>query len=148
MRLYDLGERDGWTCWICGNAVDPNAVPGSHQAASMDHVVPRSAGGETVDDNLRLAHRKCNSKRSNLVPELSWPTHLHLIQPAPLWQSVRRLSKRKGTRELVAMLPDREEAEDASRWVVMAATMMSGEPWTSEVQQFDHGWAVQLSNSA
>jgi 5-methylcytosine-specific restriction endonuclease McrA len=46
-------ERDGGTCWLCG-------LPGADTA---DHVIPRSRGGSNFDNNLRAAHRACNSKR-------------------------------------------------------------------------------------
>ena len=43
----------GDSCWLCG-------TPG---ADSIDHVVPRAAGGGDDLANLRPAHRRCNSRR-------------------------------------------------------------------------------------
>lgn len=40
-------------CWICGQL----------GADTVDHVVPLSRGGTNSLDNLRPAHRKCNSAR-------------------------------------------------------------------------------------
>ena len=45
----------GDACWLCGQ-------PGADTA---DHVVPRSRGGGNELDNLRPAHRRCNSARGN-----------------------------------------------------------------------------------
>ena len=132
MKLADLGQRDGWVCWLCGNAVDPGAQVGSANAASMDHVLPRKHGGTTDDANLRLAHRRCNSRRGSALPELDWPDGLALIEAAPLWQSVQRLMKRQGTAELVVMSPHRRDAEEASSWLVAASTMVTGLRWTAE----------------
>jgi 5-methylcytosine-specific restriction endonuclease McrA len=46
----------GRVCWVCGE-------PG---ADSIDHVVPISEGGTHTLDNLRPAHRACNSRRNAL----------------------------------------------------------------------------------
>lgn len=46
-------RRDGWVCWLCGQ----------DGADTVDHVIPRSRGGESSDDNLRAAHRSCNARR-------------------------------------------------------------------------------------
>lgn len=60
-------ERDGWTCQLCGDPVDPNLNTQERMGATLDHIVPRSLT-LTPDDspeNLRLAHRACNSARGN-----------------------------------------------------------------------------------
>jgi 5-methylcytosine-specific restriction endonuclease McrA len=45
----------GTRCWLCGK----------DGADSADHVLPRSRGGSDHIDNLRPAHRRCNSGRGN-----------------------------------------------------------------------------------
>lgn len=49
--------RDEWACQYCGRA-----------AENMDHVVPRSRGGEHVWENVVAACRRCNSKKENRLP--------------------------------------------------------------------------------
>lgn len=49
-------ERDGYLCQLC---FDPR-LP----ADSADHIVPLVAGGPSVLDNLRAAHKSCNSRRN------------------------------------------------------------------------------------
>lgn len=44
----------GWTCCIC-------ARPISQGQESLQHMKPRSKGGTDDPDNLRPAHRRCNS---------------------------------------------------------------------------------------
>ena len=54
-------ERDGWTCYLCGNACLRG--PGTRykpRAPVIDHVVPLSKGGEDSLGNVRCAHDKCN----------------------------------------------------------------------------------------
>lgn len=45
----------GGRCWLCGHL----------GADTLDHVVPVSKGGTNDPDNLRPAHRACNSARGN-----------------------------------------------------------------------------------
>lgn len=49
-------------CGICGTEIP------QFYNATLDHIVPRSAGGHTREHNIRLAHRRCNNNRSS-TPE-------------------------------------------------------------------------------
>lgn len=54
-------ERDGGICQLCSNPVDM-ALPYPHpKAATLDHIVPVSAGGSHDLSNLQLAHMDCNA---------------------------------------------------------------------------------------
>jgi hypothetical protein len=61
-----IWERDGGVCHLCGNAVDPTKM-------HLDHVIPRSLGGETDEANLRVSHPICNVGKSNRVDGLKPP---------------------------------------------------------------------------
>lgn len=50
--------RDGWVCQYCGAA-----------AENLDHVVPRSRGGEHSWENVVAACRRCNSRKENRLAE-------------------------------------------------------------------------------
>lgn len=55
-------ERDGHSCVYCGR-----------RAESIDHVVPRSRGGEHVWDNVVASCRTCNHRKADrLLGELGW----------------------------------------------------------------------------
>lgn len=59
-----LGERDGWTCHLCGGKVRNTAgIHGVPLGATVDHLVPIAAGGEHQWPNVALAHRQCNLSR-------------------------------------------------------------------------------------
>lgn len=58
-------ERDGWRCQLCGEQVDINAAANSAWSPTLDHITPRSRGGSDDPENLRLAHRWCNSVRGD-----------------------------------------------------------------------------------
>lgn len=63
-RLVSLRTKDGDNCWICGKVMDFRLCARRRwRAATVDHVIPTSVGGPNTQDNLRLAHRKCNSER-------------------------------------------------------------------------------------
>jgi 5-methylcytosine-specific restriction endonuclease McrA len=55
IRKQVLAEES--VCWMCGLP----ALPGDPLTA--DHIIPRAAGGRTVRENYRAAHRSCNSRR-------------------------------------------------------------------------------------
>ncbi len=155
MKAEHIGERDGWTCWLCGHRVDPFAPSGSPSSPTVDHVVPRSRGGSNDDTNLRLAHRRCNGRRGNHLPELDWPDEFGLLDAPPLWRSLRHLiptrslrkarrrSKRRAARRrsaagdqglVVALAPTAETAEAAGRWAREAAHRFVGGTWTATTE--------------
>lgn len=63
-RLY---ERDAWTCQICGEETLREWVPGDGQSPTLDHIEPQSHTlvPDHSDENLRTAHWRCNSLRSD-----------------------------------------------------------------------------------
>jgi 5-methylcytosine-specific restriction endonuclease McrA len=53
-------ERDGLTCWICDKYVDPWDI-------HFDHVQPLAEGGAHSMENIKVAHSRCNLKKSGKV---------------------------------------------------------------------------------
>jgi len=70
----------GTICHLCGE-------PG---ADTPDHLVPRSHGGSDSIENLRPAHRSCNSSRSDLTLK-EWfakhPLPVDRVAPSFDWTS-------------------------------------------------------------
>lgn len=59
-----LARRDGNLCSICCYPMKLRANPDKdHDAATVDHRVPRARGGTDHISNLQLAHRRCNQER-------------------------------------------------------------------------------------
>lgn len=58
-----IKERDHFTCCICGNSIEkePNLL------LEIDHIVPVSKGGCTVEDNLQTLCWKCNRTKSDKI---------------------------------------------------------------------------------
>lgn len=71
-------RRDNYTCQYCGTCENP---------LTIDHVLPKSRGGESKWNNVVVACKDCNLKKGNLTPlekgmklskkpskaELQWP---------------------------------------------------------------------------
>lgn len=55
--------RDGLVCWLCGDEMWLGAPENHPLAFSLDHVVPSAFGGGDEIENLKGAHRVCNSAR-------------------------------------------------------------------------------------
>jgi 5-methylcytosine-specific restriction endonuclease McrA len=43
-------------CWVCGQHVAP-------EDATLEHITPRSQGGNSHRDNLAISHLLCNQQR-------------------------------------------------------------------------------------
>jgi hypothetical protein len=54
-RRLEVLQRDGYICTYCGE-----------DATSVDHVIPRSAGGDHSLANLVACCLKCNGKKGNM----------------------------------------------------------------------------------
>lgn len=72
INLPALFDRDGGRCRICGAMCDYNditvkngAVIAGDNYPSIDHIVPISKGGTHEWSNVQLAHKRCNSVKSN-----------------------------------------------------------------------------------
>lgn len=63
----EIYERDGWTCGICHDPVDRSLQWPDPKSASLDHVVPLTAGGAHVRANVQCAHLGCNSSKGSRV---------------------------------------------------------------------------------
>jgi HNH endonuclease len=61
-QLFEfLMKRDGTDCFLCG-------TPFINQHPTIDHWIPKAAGGGDEVENLRLMHRKCNLSKGDLIP--------------------------------------------------------------------------------
>ena len=50
--------RDGWACQYCGNRSN----------LTVDHVIPRSRGGDSTWENIVASCAPCNRRKGNLMP--------------------------------------------------------------------------------
>lgn len=67
--MSQLIERDESTCGICGELVTESTGP---MKPSIDHIIPLSRGGLHSEENIQLAHYRCNlSKNNKLESEMA-----------------------------------------------------------------------------
>jgi 5-methylcytosine-specific restriction endonuclease McrA len=71
-----LFARDGWRCVYCGSSAG---------RLTLDHVVPRSRGGDSVWENVVTSCAPCNHKKGNrLLEEASMTLSSPPRPPAPV----------------------------------------------------------------
>jgi 5-methylcytosine-specific restriction endonuclease McrA len=80
-----LRQRDGWKCQLCKEDFsDPFPAHPHPKSVTVDHIIPIWKGGTDAQDNLRLAHRICNMKRSG--EELSPAQRLRDQKATAAWR--------------------------------------------------------------
>jgi 5-methylcytosine-specific restriction endonuclease McrA len=63
VNRWELLEAAEHTCYLCGHFLSVHDM-------TLDHVVPLARGGAHTPENLRPAHRSCNSRKgSRLLSE-------------------------------------------------------------------------------
>ena len=71
-----LFARDGWRCAYCGTA---------SSRLTLDHVVPRSKGGESIWENVVAACAPCNHRKGDrTVEEARMELRVRPRPPAPV----------------------------------------------------------------
>ncbi|WP_372492152.1 hypothetical protein [Kineosporia corallincola] len=117
-QLEDVGNQDGWRCWVCDEPVDPDASVNDDRGPSIDARTnkPRAKVGADYAGAERLAHRACNTKKGAVTPVVPWPSGPMIVEPAPLVTVAERLF-RKGGREIVARCPDQADARATADWL-------------------------------
>jgi hypothetical protein len=124
MRLEEVGERDGWRCWLCDEPVDPNMPVNDPRGPSIDaRTTERKAkakgkakGARGGRGQERLAHRSCNTGRGSIKPVVEWPEHLFVVDQAVILTTVDRL-QRNGGREIVGRCLEFDDATSAAEWI-------------------------------
>lgn len=58
-----IKERDNYTCCMCGNSIYNEA----NLLLEIDHIVPVSKGGYTIEENLQTLCWKCNRAKSDKI---------------------------------------------------------------------------------
>lgn len=116
-RLDEVGEADGWRCWLCDEPVDPERSVNDDRGPSIDQRISKAKSKKGGDSQERLAHRGCNTKKGAVAAVVPWGEGLFLSDPAPIIASADRLV-RKGGREVMARCPTKQDAQDAAAWLV------------------------------
>ena len=114
--LNEVGERDGWRCWLCDKPVDPEASVNADLGPSVDsYAVAKTKKASTLVE--RLAHRACNTMKGKIEPVVPWSDEIFVVDPSPIVATVFRLTS-KGGREAIARCPSEADARQASEWLL------------------------------
>lgn len=115
-KLDEVGDRDGWRCWLCDEPVDRNKSVNDARGPSVDSITTgKNVKGRPAPE--RLAHRACNTKKGAVKAVVPWADRLFVVEPAPLIGVVERFGRKRG-REVVARCPTRADADEASTWLI------------------------------
>ena len=68
IESLEIFDRDRWVCGICLCSVPKDVHVQHPHAATLDHIIPLSKGGTHTHDNVQLAHRQCNTLKSDTLP--------------------------------------------------------------------------------
>lgn len=69
ITIEKLIERDGNTCYICGIRTSKEGGCYDPKYPNIEHVHPRSLGGEDAWYNVKVACRDCNVRKNNIPLE-------------------------------------------------------------------------------
>jgi len=117
-QLEEIGDADGWRCWLCDGTVDPEMSVNDPRGPSIDSRMTKSrAKKKSATPPPRLAHRGCNTGKGAVEAVVPWAEHLFVVDPAPIIPSIDRLD-RKGGREIMARCPTEQDAAAAAEWLV------------------------------
>ncbi len=123
--LDEVGERDGWRCWLCDQPVDRDMPSHDSRGASVDSRITKARAKKKTKGNKgkpmplpeRLAHIGCNTGKGAVEPVVPWPDDLFVIDPVAIIPTADRLL-RKGGREIMARCPTEEDAEATADWLL------------------------------
>jgi hypothetical protein len=73
----NIFTRDGYRCMYCGHSKAGSEL-------ELEHVMPRSRGGQKSWDNLVAACRKCNARKNDRTPEEAGMKLIHRPLPATI----------------------------------------------------------------
>lgn len=129
-KLDEVGERDGWRCWLCDEAVDPKMSVNDPRGPSIDSRTTKARAGVPE----RLAHRGCNTKKGAIAAVVPWAPHLFVVDPAPIIAAVDRLGRKRG-REVMARCPTKADGDEAAAWLLARVGRLAPElAATTEVE--------------
>ncbi len=145
--LDEVGDRDGWRCWLCDEPVDRAMSVNDGRGPSVDTrgaAAAKAKKNSGVDPADRLAHRACNTRKGAVAAVVPWPERLFVSDPAPLIGVAERLA-RKGGREVVARCPSRADADDTAAWLVDRFSRLTpGMPTTASIESGGGQFVVAL----
>ncbi len=135
--LEEVGQQDGWRCWLCDQPVDPDRSVNDDRGPSVDarSTAKRAKKKSKRALTPRLAHRACNTGKGNVEAVVPWPEDLFVVDPVPLIAASERLMA-KGGREVLCRCLSTEDAEASAAWLIDRLRRLEPElTATAEIQE-------------
>lgn len=123
-RLDEIGDRDGWRCWICDEPVDRKMSVNDARGPSTDSITTKAKSKAKGEVQERLAHRACNTKKGAVAAVAPWSKDLFVVDAAPIIETVEAL-KRRGGRTVIARCPTKADGEAAATWLLDRVSRLS-----------------------
>ncbi len=123
-RLDEVGESDGWRCWLCDQPVDRDMSVNDPRGPSVDTITTKARNKKGPMPPERLAHRACNTNKGATAPVVPWPDDLFIADPAPIVTTIEQLQRKKG-RAVVGRFPSASDADVAASWLADRLTRLS-----------------------
>lgn len=148
-QLDDVGEADGWRCWLCDEPVDRAMPSNDPRGASLDTRITKARAKKLRKSKEkppaeRLAHKGCNTGKGAVDAVVPWPAHLILAEPAPIIAAAERL-ERKGGREAMARCPTEDDANAIAEWLVDRMSRLSPDlPVSSRIEKIGSQYVISL----
>lgn len=123
---FEIFRRDNFTCQYCGRK--PPEVE-----LAIDHVTPKSLGGNDDPSNLRTACRDCNTGKASMAPDQAFVDASAAGER--LWQQARQLARAEAIAKEAAAAATEDPVVDAFE-----------KAWGTRYKPYD--WAVSLAAMA
>src|SRR3546814_8182058 len=88
-RLDEIGEQDGWRCWLCDEPVDPEMSvndargPSIHLRTTKSKAKAKAKSRGGYDCQERLAHPAFHHGKGAVAPVVPWAEPLFVVDPSP-----------------------------------------------------------------
>jgi hypothetical protein len=115
VKLIDLFTKQKGVCWLCDKSMNLDA-------ASRDHIVPKSKGGRGGYQNLRLAHRLCNSLRGSIDAALA----REYVRDRLGGRDISRYRVRRSDEEVVISVYGYVERRKGDQWSITIPVVTKG----------------------
>lgn len=91
-------ERDRYICQLCGHKSGEHYQDGSNVKLEVDHIIPLTQGGRTLEENLWTLCSRCNAGKKSLLayPETAKNRIISINLPDNLRKELSSLALKRG----------------------------------------------------
>lgn len=90
VRKLVTRDRQRLHCYLCNQPLDPDAIEGTEEFLTLEHLWPSSIGGDSIEENLLPACHECQGISKDTI---SWEwvnVHNYVLPPLPSAEALKR----------------------------------------------------------